>query len=295
LFQSSVLDQTKAITQLHTETKDITISEHEKTRSILLSAVRGVDVPRKDSGSSGTDQELETRRRTGDRILRSLRIDSISERYNRIVEAHAATFQWIFTDPAAEDRPWSDFAQWLKSGNGIYWINGKAGSGKSTLMRYIYDRGRTADLLGDWAAELPLTIASFFFWNSGTPDQRSQNGLLRCLIYEVLSQNRDLMPIVVLNQWQEQLDTDRPLGFRWQRHELRAAFESLRTQNQTRICLFIDGLDEYEGDKDGTYEEIISFFIGLVRSPNIKICLSSRPWLIFEDAFRRSPSLKLQD
>lgn len=83
--------------------------------------------------------------------------------------------------------------------------------------------------------------------------------------------------------------------FQWIRDILRRAFDALRTQDQTRVCLFIDGLDEYECDLDGSYVEIISLFTGLAESANIKICISSRPWLVFEDAFRPSPSLKLQD
>ena len=113
--------------QLHTEATETTIKEHEKTRSILLETVREVDAARNTSAVPKTDHEIsqeqgpEVRRRIAeDHVLRSLRIQSMSERYDGIVEAHAATFEWIFKDPAAEDRPWSDFAQWLKSSEGIY-------------------------------------------------------------------------------------------------------------------------------------------------------------------------------
>jgi hypothetical protein len=303
LFEASIVDQTNTITQLHREVKQTTVTEHEKTRSILLRAAGEVNIRTSTSGTPKTnhpisqEEELEIHRRAEDRILRSLRIESMSERYSQIIEAHAATFEWIFKNPATEDPLWGDFTQWLQSGEGIYWINGKAGSGKSTLMRYIYDHQRTKTLLRMWSKEFPLTVASFFFWNSGTPDQKSQNGLLRCLLYELLSQNRHLIPVVLLDQWQDEYidPIEWRQNFRWNTHVLRRALNALRDQNQICLCLFIDGLDEYEGDKDGTYAEIISFLVGLVRSPNIKICLSSRPWLVFEDAFRHSLSLKLQD
>lgn len=29
-------------------------------------------------------------------------------------------------------------AEWLESGSGVYWISGKAGSGKSTLMKHLF-------------------------------------------------------------------------------------------------------------------------------------------------------------
>lgn len=303
LFKSSILDQTDTITQFHAENKDTTIREHEKTRSILLDAVRKVDSSEKrisveENGQlHSQEQDLEVRRRAENHLLRNLRISSVSERYNRIVEAHATTFQWIFKVPTANDRPWSDFARWLKYGDGIYWINGKAGSGKSTLMRYIYDCQQTRDLLKEWCGDLPLTIAAFFFWNSGTPDQKSQNGLLRTLIHELLSQHRELIPIAFPDHWRDLYvnPIERQQDFLWTRNVLKQAFHAIRTQSQIRTCLFIDGLDECEGDRDGNYEEIVSFFTGLLDSANIKICISSRPWLAFEDAFGRSPSLKLQD
>lgn len=41
-------------------------------------------------------------------------------------------------------------AQWLKSQDpkeGLYWIGGKPGGGKSTLMKYLYGYVRTQELL----------------------------------------------------------------------------------------------------------------------------------------------------
>jgi hypothetical protein len=83
--------------------------------------------------------------------------------------------------------------------------------------------------------------------------------------------------------------------FKWDMEKLEKAFELLRMQTQFRICLFIDGLDEYEGDRDGTYFDIVALFRDMASSSNIKICLSSRPWLVFQDAFRSQPTLRLQD
>jgi hypothetical protein len=58
------------------------------------------------------------------------------------------------------------------------------------------------------------------------------------------------------------------------------------------MCWFIDGLDEYEGD----HEEISELFRAAATSNHkIKICISSRPLLEFEDAFRSCPGLRLQD
>jgi hypothetical protein len=61
-----------------------------------------------------------------------------------------------------------------------------------------------------------------------------------------------------------------------------------------RLFLLLDGLDEYEGQPED-YEEMTEFLCSMSTSPNIKICVSSRPLLVLEDAFRRYPGLRLQD
>jgi hypothetical protein len=50
------------------------------------------------------------------------------------------------------------------------------------------------------------------------------------------------------------------------------------------------GLDEF----DGMHTDLIEW-IKCLLVPNVKICVSSRPWLVFEDAFQSVPNLRLQD
>lgn len=136
------------------------------------------------------------------RILGSLCFETMTERYEEITEAYRKTFQWIFKEPEGGN-PWTNFADWLRSDHGLYWINGKAASGKSCLMRYILDDPRTKEILKQSANGIKVTIAGFFFWNSGTAEQRSHRGLLRTLIYQLLSQQRELIPSVLPKQWKE--------------------------------------------------------------------------------------------
>jgi len=69
-------------------------------------------------------------------------------------------------------------------------------------------------------------------------------------------------------------------------HEV-ASFSS----DTTKICLFIDGLDEYEGGP----EALVEFLQVISKFPHVKICVSSRPWIIFEESFESCPGLRLQD
>ena len=110
------------------------------------------------------------------------------------------SYQWIFEDPSkAPDEPWQDskvsrnnlrwdnFSGWLETGNTVYWINGKAGSGKSTLMQHIYKHESTVKHLKQWSGGKHLLTAAFFFWNAGGRQQKTTGGLLRSLIYQMLT------------------------------------------------------------------------------------------------------------
>lgn len=138
-------------------------------------------------------------------VVESLRYDTINERYEAVAEAHRKTLEWIFEPVDEEDDPgqvhWSSFVKWLREGDGIYWINGKAGSGKSTLMKYIYENPRTQEHLQVWAGNTPFHTSMFFFWWRGTKLQKSQGGLLRSLLYDVLHKIPELVPYVLPSQW----------------------------------------------------------------------------------------------
>lgn len=70
----------------------------------------------------------------------------------------------------------------------------------------------------------------------------------------------------------------------WSEMELKTALKRLTqhvADHKLRMCIFIDGLDEYVGDGFVLVED----FKLLFASPNIKICTSSRPRNLFESSF----------
>lgn len=120
-------------------------------------------------------------------LLGSLRYSSMDYRKEDICETYQDTYKWALKDPKPDSpQQWSSLVHWLKSGSGIYWVNGKAGSGKSTLMRYVYENSVTRALLSSWAGAGELQLAAFFCWYNGSVEQCSKAGLLRSLLYEVL-------------------------------------------------------------------------------------------------------------
>ena len=230
------------------------------------------------------------------RILESLYYNRMEARQANIIDAHAQTFEWIL-DPhqlSSGMASKGSFLEWLTNGIGIFWITGKAGSGKSTLMKFLTHHRSTKQALQQWTDGKDLITADFYFWHAGTELQKSQEGLLRSLLHGILFQCPELMPQVLPMQW-EQRKIEHAKSHFWTRAELLGAFAeiSLQTKLTKRFCIFIDGLDEYDGD----HAEIVELVQGLVQSDDIKICLSSRPWNVFTRAFGGGshPTFRLEE
>jgi hypothetical protein len=232
------------------------------------------------------------------RYLDSLYFVQIKERRYQVAEAHKKTFKWVF-DRRPEKIPWRNFGEWLSSESqedSLYWITGKPGSGKSTLMRYIYDDTRTQTYLQKWAGARNLLIADCFFWNPGTELQKSQSGLLRSLLYELLKNCPQVIPIISPWRWRS-YDLGASSMDPWTDEELKRTLQKLAkatTDTGYSVCLFVDGLDEFAGPEEHR-TEINRLLKHLSRYEHIKVCVSSRPWLIFEDAFGHDSMLRLQD
>jgi len=136
-------------------------------------------------------------------VLSALYFRKMDTREAQVSEAHSDTFSWIFEDPNEEgNRTWSNFRAWLEGEGGCYWIEGKAGCGKSTLMKFLVSDPRTLAALNRWAGiSAELITASYYCWRAGTDLQRNQEGLLRSLLHNILSQRRDLIARVFPRQY----------------------------------------------------------------------------------------------
>ena len=225
-------------------------------------------------------------------VLQSLTFERMSVRHSSIPNAHEKTFRWILHPsrfPSSDPRSEVGFRDWLSHGEGTYWISGKAGSGKSTLMKYLYNCQDTKDCLRVWANGARLATAGFFFWLAGTEMQKSQQGLLQQLLFEILSTSP---------QWIQTICPERCLqDFQpaWSVPELLATFKNLQfviasNDSPTKLCLFIDGLDECNND----HLDLIKTMQYLGGLENVKICVSSRPYNYFEDAFGQYRQSKLE-
>ncbi|KAL9604063.1 MAG: hypothetical protein Q9179_001986 [Wetmoreana sp. 5 TL-2023] len=276
----------KCLADSQTSLATLTGREAEQTRSHTTRQIRRLE-------------QLHVDDRLYDEVTKSLfypDIFSRQEQIDHVFDGIVNSYEWIFHEPRTRKLSehdqntgtdvvplWDDFAIWLKSGQGMYWINGKAGSGKSTLMNYICQCSLRMEFLEEWCGDRLLLTPAYFFWSAGSTQQKSVNGLLRSLIYQMLTECRELV---------ECLEVVEPLHA-WTERRLVSTLRSILQQSQipVAICMFIDGLDEI----DGPYDSIIRMIAALADQKNIKICLSSRPLLVFEEALQKAPGLKLQD
>jgi hypothetical protein len=224
-------------------------------------------------------------------ILARLYFRHMPNRAESIPEAHSTTFEWLFKDDhrTNSQASWDSFTHWLQQDdNNLYWITGKPGSGKSTLMKFIYSHRQLPVHLRKWARGAQLVKAGFYFWNSGSTMQMSRVGLFQTLIHSCLQQHRDMIISALPERW-EQFNAfgGGQETFDWQ--ELRRVFKRITSDTSRRFLFVIDGLDEYDGDP----KEIIDLIFDCMQ-PSVKLCVASRPWLPFEDAFNKRPNLLLE-
>lgn len=169
-------------------------------------------------------------------IQRSLQFPLMHDRYRLIQERHHHTLSWIFDDTA------SPFRSWLEQDNGAFWISGKAGSGKSTLMKYLNRSQQTRESLRIWANRRQLFVADFYFWITGTQMQKTQEGLMQSIIHEIFRQEPVLIEKAVPTRWvQDALFHQNPSP--WTLTELYDALDAVMRENPAACFCFLMALE----------------------------------------------------
>jgi hypothetical protein len=197
------------------------------------------------------------------------------------------------------------FLTWLTTGNGIFHISGKAGSGKSTLMKALTRHPRTMQELERWADGKRSLVARFFFSPSGDEIQNSLVGLYRSILFGVLEQSQELIPQIFPEAYSAFLDPahqdveDSAAFFR--PDHVKNAFSRLISSalpDRYRLCFFIDGLDEYGENPDDDGQDVEHHNLARklktwAQCPGIKILASSRPG--FDRHFPNSMRIRLHE
>lgn len=316
-FQKLDSDVQTLITQIasgNVNIEDLLIQESKATRDMistsLASEFKALDI------RTVTEAQRQ-------RLLKSLKSEEIRKRYNDIMSPSDACFERVFAsyervcsqDPKHKawskfdealnlrkseqiseeevdevDRSWDIFCSWLRSNDNVFWVQGKPGSGKSTLMKFIIDSNNTTRLLESW--DQNARVLSYFFWKIGSESQNSIRGLLCSLLHDILFNDNGATE-GVLHQFAFSQSKD--YYKEWSTEEVDEVLFSLLHTSSRFTCIFIDGLDEIS-DKDG-FRTLMTIVERLRSCPNVKLCTSSRPEteLVSKIEAMRASSLRLED
>ncbi|KAJ0305294.1 hypothetical protein COL5a_008918 [Colletotrichum fioriniae] len=128
------------------------------------------------NSDSGIDGELEwlTEDDSSKHSNEPAEVDSMIIRSEDSVESSGSFRSSIRSLESTEPQPWDSFVDWLEDDTRkIYWISGKPGSGKSTLMKYIETNDSNIK-----NREPAVRFISHYLWRPGTFMQQSIKGLL---------------------------------------------------------------------------------------------------------------------
>lgn len=285
------------------DTKRLVSHEGLETRKHVSTAIQGtretIENVGQDVGKLAVRVDVQVSQAKRDRLLQSLRYPGFNERRNEVREAHPETFHWVFagddeTSAATNSEmgavKWDSFSNWLKSTDTVYWINGKPGCGKSTMVKYILADPQieaTKQCLDVWSPG--CLIISHYFWRPGNPMQRSIKGLFCSLLYQLLENSESAIARVLALTLGPSMKND---VTDWSLGELQSTLRTTVEAYDRSICMFLDGLDEVYPDEPTNLLEVIR---GFSITGKTKMCLASRPEPPLQRRLYDMPQLRLQD
>ncbi|KAF3903615.1 hypothetical protein AA313_de0204601 [Arthrobotrys entomopaga] len=186
--------------------------------------------------------------------LRSLSYPHMDSRFHNIAEAHGSTCSWIFET--------EQFQKWKRredkeTYNGVLWIKGKPGVGKSTLMKHI------------------LLHSAYFFNARGSTLEKSIIGMLRSFLYELLDQDSWILEAFLPLYESKTKKYEHP---EWYQGELKSVLLEMIHHSSRPMIILADALDECQ-ESDVRY--VVEFLEALSSAAiasgiSLNICLSSR-------------------
>lgn len=289
-----------------------TLSEHKEDSGTIIEMLNKISIATRDpqrgllptpgeQGSClGTDSQLGKGLVVGaeEAILNWLWYPSMYDREDSIDEAYPKTLHWIFEEEKVDNSEgckWDSFMDFLKGENRIYWITGKPGSGKSTLVKFINEQDRTQEELNHWSSGKRLLCASFYFSYKGSDEQRTELGLVRSLLHWILTKERNLISLVFKDRYIAESRGTRQSELTLPEAK-RTLKQILEQHSELRFFFTIDGLDEFDPDASSTtVASLIDLAETLSGFDNVKMVVSSRPYPEFEYGFSRYPRLRIHD
>ena len=154
-------------------------------------------------------------------------------RQEEVLDARADSCTWILEQ--------KNYQKWLADDHGLLWIQGKPGSGKSTLMKRIFQVFRNGN-------RVPGQIhLSFFFHRRGVQLQHTPLGMFRTMLHQLLSQVPSASAdFLSLCEEKRRFQGDIVKDWEWREPELRRVFKSslILVAKTHSIVIFVDALDK---------------------------------------------------
>ena len=201
-------------------------------------------------------------------LKEQLYFEKIDERLTNLAAAQGKTCRWFLSSPAYTS--WIDPSQ-RESHSGFLWIKGNPGTGKSTLMKFLFEDAK------EKSKGIPSQITlSFFFLARGTIEERSTTGLYRSLLHQLFAKAPDLEMAL---EWMT------PDGARviardgWRDQSLKRTLQhTIRYIGHRSLTILIDALDECDKEQ---VADMVFFFEDLCTIATeaeilLQICFSSR-------------------
>ncbi|KAK6444380.1 hypothetical protein FP744_10000628 [Trichoderma asperellum] len=200
--------------------------------------------------------------------LFSLSFQNMEARKEDVSFAHPKTCDWFFET--------GQFQQWCRrdntlNHNGVLWIKGHPGTGKSTLMKHTLRHFEQQNIYGK------QIVAAHFFNAQGSSLDKSSLGMLRSLLYQLLEKEASMyerFAPLFRDKWRKYRN-----NWEWQESELKNfLLLEIQRYHPRPLIILVDALDECS---ESQMRDVVEFLeelstIAYTAKAAVSICLSSR-------------------
>lgn len=220
-------------------------------------------------------------------------IDKLSESMKHLIEqfglvnlhvAERAFYDSYFNEhedfclPGTRTELRSQISEWAESSDGkcIFWLNGMAGTGKSTIARTV---ARSFEDKGQ--------LGATFFFKRGEADRGNAKYLMSTITKQLVTRHRRLVPDVLNAIENDPNISSKFLSEQFDKLLLQPLLK-LRLNQPTTTVIVIDALDECEREGDIRVILRLLFRLQNLQSVRLRIFLTSRPELPIRFGFQQN-------
>ena len=193
--------------------------------------------------------------------LNSLRFDNT--RYKKISEQHEGSLEWLWTHP--------DYVEWSSAeSSDLLLIEGKPGSGKSTLMKYFQQR------LSEREPHKGQVVASFYYSYREGEQQTNHSNMLRSVLYDVLEKKEEFFYHFQPYYREATQGVEHP---EWRYKSLQAILLSVAKNHplSERLYLIVDAMDESDDSERADVIKLLRKLCAARGACIVKVFVASRP------------------